>query len=423
MSEIMADIKAEIMASIAKLKLSCILKILKPTVIKSVAGTTKVSFPPEPIVRRSGNYKPCTWDNNFLQSLKTEYRTWVRGEAIDERASELKEEVRLIFNNVVKPLDQLELIDQLQRLGLDYHFHDKNNCTLKNIHTGQNNEIWEKDLHATALEFRLLRQHGHYISLEGFKRFTENGSFKKGESLMEEAWSFTTKSLGKCLEKITDLDLQVQVRHALELPLQWSVPTFDARQALYRQELKDLSRWWSRLDIGKKLPFARDRLVASFFWSLGTSGEAHHKYCREVLTKIIELIGVYDDVYDIYGTLDELECFTDAVERWDITAMEDLPDYMKSCFLSLYNFFNDLFKSHLTEARWYHSGYQPRLEEYLNNGLVSIAGPIGVLYSYICTADPIKKEEIEFIQDRPDIVRLGCEILRLTDDMEPHRLS
>ncbi|KAK1366139.1 hypothetical protein POM88_041719 [Heracleum sosnowskyi] len=282
-------------------------------------------------------------EESRLQNLKhdrQEVKHFVSGEAIDEPASELKEEVRLIFNNVVKPLDQLELTDRLQRLGLDYHFHDENNRTLKNIHTGlQNNEIWEKDLHATALEFRLLRQHGHYISLEGFKRFTENGSFKKGESLMEEVWSFTTKSLGKCLENITDLDLQVQVRHALELPLQWSVPAFDARwyinlyqkscdmipsvlefaklnfnirQALYQEELKDLSRWWSRLDIVK----------------------------RSFLLPEIELIGVYDDVYDIYGTLDELECFTDVVE----------------------------------------------------------------------------KEEIEFIQDRPDIVRLAYEILRLTDD-------
>lgn len=56
------------------------------------------------------------------------------------------------------------------------------------------------------------------------------------------------------------------------------------------------------------------------------------------------------------------------------------------------------------------------MEEYLSNGLVSIAGPIGVLYSYICTEDPIRKEEVEFIEGLPDIVRLACEIFRLADD-------
>ena len=68
----------------------------------------------------------------------------------------------MIFNNVAEPLDQLELIDQLQRVGVDYHYRDEINRALKSIH--QNAETWEKDLHATALEFRLLRQHGHYIS-------------------------------------------------------------------------------------------------------------------------------------------------------------------------------------------------------------------------------------------------------------------
>lgn len=43
------------------------------SVIKSVTRTTDESVLPEPIIRRSGNYKPCMWDDKFLQSLKTDY--------------------------------------------------------------------------------------------------------------------------------------------------------------------------------------------------------------------------------------------------------------------------------------------------------------------------------------------------------------
>ncbi|KAK1368454.1 (+)-delta-cadinene synthase [Heracleum sosnowskyi] len=453
------------------------------SVIKFVNGTTEGYVLPEPIIRRSGNYEPSMWDNNFLQSLKSDYT----GETINARASALKEEVSLMFNNVVEPLDQLELIDRLQRLGLGYHFQEEINCTLKKIQSGQiDNNNREKDLHATALEFRLLRQHGFFISPEGFKRFIGNGNFIcpgadikgmlslyeasyfsiEGETLMEAALYFTSKSLKECLPNITDVDLQIQVRHALELPLQWRIPRFDARwnielyerssdmipavlefakldfnisQGLYQEELKDLSRWWCRLGIGEKLPFARDRLVSSYIWSLGISSMPQDQYCRVQLTKIIQLIGVCDDAYDVYGTLDELELFTDVVERWDVNAIEELPYYMKICFLSFYNFVHEtyydilkeqeidilshqrkwwieLFKHQLVEARWYHGGHQPTMEEYLSNGLVSIAGPIGILYSYICTEDPIKKEEVEFIEGLPDIVRLACEIFRLADD-------
>lgn len=44
------------------------------SVITSAAETTKLPVPAEPIVRRSANYKPCLYDNNFLQSMKTEFK-------------------------------------------------------------------------------------------------------------------------------------------------------------------------------------------------------------------------------------------------------------------------------------------------------------------------------------------------------------
>ncbi|KAF5950112.1 hypothetical protein HYC85_012105 [Camellia sinensis] len=54
------------------------------------------------------------------------------------------------------------------------------------------------------------------------------------------------------------------------------------------------------------------------------------------------LITTIDDVYDVYGSLDELELFTAAVERWDTNVVETLRDYMKLCFLALYNTVNEM---------------------------------------------------------------------------------
>nr|AUG98172.1 monoterpene synthase [Trachyspermum ammi] len=462
---------------------------LKP-IIKSFPQTTKVAVSQEPVVRRSGDYPPCIWDYHFFQSLRTDYT----GEGYNAQASELKEDVKLIFKKVVDPLDQLELIDHIQRLGFGYHFAGETKRTLEKMYNDDptKNNKGEKNLHATALKFRLLREHGFHVSSEIFIDFTENEKFIEslgedvkgilslyeasyfsieGESLMEEAHSFTSKILKECIKSIDDSDLGMLVSHALELPQQWRVPRLDARwymdiyerskymipevlkfakfdfnivQGLNQDELKDVSRWWKGTDLGQKLEFIRDRLPTSFLWAVGISCNHQHGYFRRQITKVIQFITLLDDVYDVYGTLDELELFTSVVERWDINAMTELPHYMKLCFLSLNNLVSeiaydvlneqkvyvlpqlrkaidvmlwiDLFKHYLVEARWYYSGYKPTFEEFLSNGLVTITGPVVVIYSYILTCNPIRKEATDYIESLPDIVRLASEIFRLADD-------
>ena len=74
-------------------------------------------------------------------------------------------------------------------------------------------------------------------------------------------------------------------------------------------------RWWRSTGLAEKLSFVRDRLTESFFWTVGCTFHPHFGYCRRMSTKVNVLITVIDDIYDVYGTLDELELFTDAVER------------------------------------------------------------------------------------------------------------
>lgn len=447
-------------------------------------STLIVNHPSSPVVRRSGNYKPCIWDSDFVKTLATDFT----GERFNGRVNELKGNVIEILNSVAKPLDQLELIDDLQRLGLGYHFEQEIKSTLTKIYEDQSNETLEmNDLHAVALSFRLLRQHGYTVSQDVFKYFMENGSFKgclckdakgllslyeayyfssEGESIMEDAWSFSSKTLREILDDIIDPNLSIKVRHALELPLNWRMPRLEARwyidfsrrtnninpallelamldynilQGLYQEELKIASRWWKELGLSTKLSFARDRLVESYTWMVGIIPEPQFGYCRIELAKAIQMISVIDDIYDVYGTVHELELFTEAIERWDIHSIQQLPDYMKICFLALYNFVNemvyhifreqnvdvlphlkkvwiDLVKNYLVEARWYHSGYKPTLEEFLENGKVSIALPSVTIQSYICSANPIKKEALEFLEGMPDILHSSGVLCRIVDD-------
>lgn len=70
-------------------------------------------------------------------------------------------------NGVVKsPLSMLTLIDDLQRLGLSYHYMNEISNVLDYIHPNfyENHEKWANmDLNLRSLGFRLLRQHGYHV--------------------------------------------------------------------------------------------------------------------------------------------------------------------------------------------------------------------------------------------------------------------
>ncbi|KAI8558354.1 hypothetical protein RHMOL_Rhmol04G0085100 [Rhododendron molle] len=167
-------------------------------------------------------------------------------------AEKLKREVRAMIGDTdANSLTILELIDDIQRLGLSYHFEKDIMRALDRMFLYVNGtNVWtqQKSVHAIALCFRLCRQYGYEVSQDVFKRFKdENGNFIEslskdtkgllslyeasyfsfeGEKLMEEAKVFTTKHLKG---KIENEDLEEQINHALEMPLQHRMLRLEAR--------------------------------------------------------------------------------------------------------------------------------------------------------------------------------------------------
>ncbi|GMP98058.1 hypothetical protein CsSME_00046089 [Camellia sinensis var. sinensis] len=424
------------------------------------------------VIRRSANYQPPIWDHDYVQSLNSKYV----GGVYEKRAAKLKEDVKIMLEKVVDedPLDALEMIDDLQRLGVFYHFKDEIERVLERIYN-MNDKYNNEDLHATALKFRLLRQHGYNVPQDVFKKFTnETGNLRSclcedtkgllylyeasyhsidGESLLDEARDFTTRNLKENLKKKDiDQNLAMLVRHSLELPLHWRVRRLEARwfidvyerrrdmnsillelaqldfnmvQAIHQQEVKQMSRWWRSTCLGKKLSFARDRLMESFLWPLGMNFEPQFGYFRRMSTKVCTLMTIIDDVYDV----------------WDISAMEQLPDYMKICFLALFNSTNemaydalkeqglhiishlkkvwaDICKSYLLEAKWYYNRYTPTFEEYMNNAWISISAPLMLVHAYFFDSKTVTKEASEcLLESYPNIIRWSSIIFRLSDDL------
>uniref|UniRef100_A0A7N0V934 Terpene synthase N-terminal domain-containing protein n=1 Tax=Kalanchoe fedtschenkoi TaxID=63787 RepID=A0A7N0V934_KALFE len=116
------------------------------------------------VVRRSGNYTNCVWDHDYIQnSMKNDYLDV----KYKMQAEMLMQQVGNVLRGVSQLTEQLELVDDLQRLGLEYHFENEIKTLLHEIYgkfciTREHRN--QTDLHTAALAFRLLRQHGHPVT-------------------------------------------------------------------------------------------------------------------------------------------------------------------------------------------------------------------------------------------------------------------
>ncbi|KAK9284151.1 hypothetical protein L1049_023319 [Liquidambar formosana] len=436
--------------------------------------------------RRNANYQPSIWTHDFMESLKNDYAD----EIYKGRVTLLEKEVRnMIEDENAGQLEMLELIDDIQRLGLGYHFKkDIRRALDKLVSLEGSNGRTPMSLHGTALRFRLLRQHGYEVSEDVFKSFMDpEGNFMasisedikgmlslyeasylafEGESLMDEALAFTTKHLKDHKGNISN-SLAELVSHALEIPLhhrtkgleaRWYIEAYNKRegandtvlelaklnfnfvQSTLQRDIGDMSRWWKGVGLANELNFARDRLMECFFWTVGMVFEPEFSNCRKGLTKVTALITVIDDIYDVYGSVDELELFTDAVERWDVNAVKSLPDYMKLCYLALYNSVNemgydalkdkgenaipyltkawaDLCKAFFLEAKWTHGKQIPTFEDYLNNAWVSVSAVAILTHAYFAVTENITKEALEGLEKYHDLLRWPSMIYRLCNDL------
>ncbi|VAH27238.1 unnamed protein product [Triticum turgidum subsp. durum] len=91
-------------------------------------------------------------------------------ERMTERSNQLKEKIIGLFS-CGTIVEQLNLVDTLQHLSVDHHFHEQIDSTLRSTHAGEFNS---SSLHHVALRFRILRQQGFWVSPENYKTYACN---------------------------------------------------------------------------------------------------------------------------------------------------------------------------------------------------------------------------------------------------------
>nr|QIQ55993.1 putative terpene synthase 1 [Eremophila drummondii] len=439
------------------------------------------------IVRPSANFSPSLWGDVFSS---VSFGNQVEGFHAEE-IELLKEEVRrMIVAPNANESEKLHLIDNIERLGVSYHFEHEIKGQIQHFH---NASFETDDLNTVALCFRLLKQHGSHISSGIFDKFLDiDGEFKNslkcdangllslyeashlktsGEDILDKGLIFSASQLESLVPSLSS-PLKKQVKHALEQCLQRSIPRVEARryisiyeeyesrndsllrrakldfnllQLLHKKELCELSKWWKKLDLVSKLCYARDRVVECYFWTLGVYFEPQYSQARVMLAKTIAMISVIDDTYDSYGTVDELEIFTDAIERWDIKEIDRLPDYMKICYRALLDLYSqyeeelgqqgrsfavnyakqamkEIVRSYNIEGKWFIEGIMPSFAEYMANGFITSTYYLLAATSFIgmsCASE----EAFNWLIQNPKIQVANVTICRVIDDIATYEIE
>ncbi|KAI9198097.1 hypothetical protein LWI28_010100 [Acer negundo] len=422
----------------------------------------------------------------------------------DKHERKLKVFKQVLIEVGEDPFEGLAMIDAVQRLGIDYHFQGEIEQILQRNYmittNGSTTHHHQHNLQEIALRFRLLRQEGYNVPADVFNEFIRNneefegkshdrinvsedikglmGLYEasklsgEGENVLDEAGNFSANLLNEWMKNKHDkLDHHYQakvVENTLVYPHHKSLPRFMAKtlflsnyqgengwihvlqelaimdfnmvQSLYQKEIVQVSKWWKDLGLANKLEFARDQPIKWYIWSMASLTDPKLSEQRVDLTKPISLIYIIDDIFDVYGAVDELTVFTETITRWDLSAADQLPEYLRICFKALnditdeisfkvynkhgYNPVHSLRKAwaslcnaFLVEAKWFDSGHLPKAEEYLENGIVSSGVHVGLVHIFFLLGQNITKENVELIDNHPGLISSTATILRLWDDL------
>ncbi|XP_019171837.1 PREDICTED: (3S,6E)-nerolidol synthase 1-like [Ipomoea nil] len=380
-------------------------------------------------------------------------------------------------------LKELVVIDSMQRFGIDHYFEDQITQSLTQQYKDSQTLLYNDNLYAASLRFRLLRQQGFHVPADVFNSFKGgNMKFKNAlsedirglmalheashlciedEDILDEASIFTTNLLSARLSNLDDSDALI-VQNTLHYPYHKSLARFtinnylktrnlendweklladlarmdfNAMQCIYREEILQVFKWWKELGLSEELKLARNQPLKWYIWSVAMATNPTLSRQRIEITKPISLVYIVDDIFDVYGTLDELILFTETINRWEV-ADDKLPSYMKMCFKVIHDTTHEisnvvyqefgwdpidhlkkawasLCNAFLTEAKWFASGHSPKAEEYLKNGIISSGIPMVLTNLFFL----LGYGESTWNTDIEGIISSVAAILRLLDDL------
>lgn len=453
--------------------------------------TTQVNME---VVRPLANFPPSIWGDRFLSFSLDYSKLETHAKAMVKPKEELK---RMIVDPKMDSNEKLKLINCVYRLGLKYMFNEEIDNELDKLYKELKIEDYdEADLCTVSLNFQVFRQHGYRLSCDVFNKFKDfsSGKFKEyitrdvkgllsfyesthlrihGETILDEAFAFTEARLKDAVDTTLEGNLAQQVKQALSIPFHRGLPVAEARlyfsnyeeeclkydpipklanahfnyfQLRQKEELQILTKWYKDMEFQKISPYAREKLPEMYLWILAVFVEPHYSEARIITTKITQLVCVLDDTFDAYATIDELRRLTDAINRWEMSALEKLPEYIKPFYKIILNeyaelekqvdkegranvlnaskqSFQELARAYLREAEWRHSKQVPSFQEYLENGMLTSTYNVLVKSALVGMGEVVTEEALAWHESHPKILQASERIGRIHNDVMSYKFE
>ncbi|KAH0870372.1 hypothetical protein HID58_077394 [Brassica napus] len=437
--------------------------------------------------RPLADYSANIWEDILTHFSKSELETI---DTLKEKHSTLKEAVTESFMaSKENPIENIKFIDALCRLGISYHFEidiiEQLGYAFNSLDFNQLIRHDECDLYTVGLLFQVFRQFGFKLSADVFEKFKgEDGKFKEhlvADASVEHSWRryhrpssrFFKLSLKRNFISIYPQHLAVRIKNALKHPyhkgisrietrkyisyyeaeekrdavlLEFAKIDFNMLQMLHRTELACVTRWYEAMEIKSKVTYTRHRVAEAYLWSIGAYFEPQYSQARVKTAIALIIFTMLDDTYDAYGTMEELEIFTDAIEKWLPAPPNMIPESMKYVYRIMVDFYEKLEEEfvnegrsgcgfhlkkalktmangYMQEAKWLKEKYTATFDEYMENALVTSGYYSVSAMTFSRMGNVANLDAFEWLSSNPKIRVASEKIGRFTDDISTYEFE